>query len=226
MISREEVKKLLAKKSLTGHEAGRLWMEDSFLEIRGQKGLLTEKEHRYMRSLVRSQEDIEIYNSYLDLHRRAEMALKETEVLSLLAKSWLLDTALAIKEYLDRGVSSWTRPPELLIPDRVSLDIVLSMMQNTVKKTLKSFMAYMIRMEDLSRETGVDFSYDIRNGLGSINYGLEKYNFYAEAPEIKAEKISLDKIKPDRKLLADLYEVVYKIPHKGRDQEASDGKEA
>lgn len=226
MISREEVKKLLAKKSLTGHEAGRLWMEDSFLEIRGQKGLLTEKEHRYMRSLVRSQEDIEIYNSYLDLHRRAEMALKETEVLSLMAKGYLIDLALTIKEYLDLSVSSWNRPPDRLAINKDSLEIAKVVMLDTIKKALRMFMAYKIRMEDLSKETGVDFSYDIRNGLGSINYGLEKYNFYAEAPEIKAEKISLDKIKPDRKLLADLYEVVYKIPHKGRDQEASDGKEA
>jgi hypothetical protein len=226
MISREEVKKLLAKKSLTGHEAGRLWMEDSFLVVRGQKGLLTEKEHRYMRSLVRTQEDIEIYNSYLDLHRRAEMALKETEVLSLMAKGYLIDLALTIKEYLDLSVSSWNRPPDRLAINKDSLEIAKVVMLDTIKKALRMFMAYKIRMEDLSKETGVDFSYDIRNGLGSINYGLEKYNFYAEAPEIKAEKISLDKIKPDRKLLADLYEVVYKIPHKGRDQEASDGKEA
>jgi hypothetical protein len=226
MISREEVKKLLAKRSLTGHEAGRLWMEDSFLVVRGQKGLLTEKEHRYMRSLVRTQEDIEIYNSYLDLHRRAEMALKETEVLSLMAKGYLIDLALTIKEYLDLSVSSWNRPPDRLAINKDSLEIAKVVMLDTIKKALRMFMAYKIRMEDLSKETGVDFSYDIRNGLGSINYGLEKYNFYAEAPEIKAEKISLDKIKPDRKLLADLYEVVYKIPHKGRDQEASDGKEA
>ena len=179
-----------------------------------------------MRSLIRTQQDIETYNSYLDLYRRTEIALKDTEVLSLLAKGWLLDTALTIKEYLDRGVSSWTRPPDRLISERASLDIVLAMMQDTVKKTLRSFMAHKIRMEDLSRETGVDFSYDVRNGLGSINYGLERYNFYAGAPEIKAEKISLDKIKPDRKLLTDLYDVIYKIPQRGRDQEASDGQEA
>lgn len=226
MITQEEVKKLLAKKRLSGHEAGRLWMEDSFLEVRGQKGLLTEKELRYMKSLVRSQEDIEIYNAYLDLYRRAEMALKETEVLSLMAKGLLIDLALTIKEYLDLSVSSWNRPPDRLAINKDSLEIAKVMMLETIKKSLRMFMAYKIRMEDLSKETGVDFSYDIRDGLGVINYGLEKYNFYAEAPEIKAEKISLEKIKPDRKLLADLYEVIYKIPHKGRDQEASDGQEA
>lgn len=179
-----------------------------------------------MRSLVRPQKDIEVYNSYLDLYRRTEIALKETEVLSLSAKGWLLDTALTIKEYLDRGVSSWSRPPDRLISERTSLDIVLTITLSNVKETLRMFMAYKVRMEDLSKETGVDFSFDIRNGLGSINYGLERYNFYADAPQIKAEKISLDKIKPDRKLLDNLYDVIYAIPLTGRDQEASDDKEA
>jgi len=229
MISREEVKKLLAKKSLTGHEAGRLWMEDSFLVVRGQKGLLTEKERRYMKSLVRSQEAIAIYNSYLDLYSMTEIALKEADIMALLAQSALLDLALAIKEYLDKEVSSWTRPPELLIPERVSLDIILSIKLPDIKKWLKIFMAYRVRIENLSRETGVDFGHDIRNDIRAIKYGLETYNFYAGAPRVKAEKISLEKQRPDRQTLDNLYNlinIISPIQQKSRDQEASDGQEA
>lgn len=226
MITKEQAKKLLAKKSLSGHEAGKLWMEDSFLIVRGQEGLLTEKEHRYMRSLVRTQEDIEIYNSYLSLYSRAEIALKEADIMALSAKSSLLDSALLIKEHIDREVSSWNRPHDLPVKitadNTAILDISLSISLDHIKQYLRIFMAYKARIDEFSRETGVDFSNDIRNGLRGINYALEIYNFYANAPEVKGDKIILDKIKADRQTLKALYEGIYPI----RDQEASDGKEA
>lgn len=227
MITQEEAKKLLAKKSLTGHEAGRLWMEDSWLVVRGQKGLLTEKEHRHMRSLVRTQEDIEIYNSYLSLYSRAEIALKEADIMALSAKSSLLDSALLIKEHIDRGVSSWNRPHSLPVKKTADntalLNISLSISLGHIKQYLRNFMAYKVRIDEFSKETGVDFSHDIRADLGFINYALETYNFYADAPAVKAEKISLEKIKPDRQTLRALYEGIYPIPQKGTDQEASYG---
>jgi len=158
-----------------------------------------------------------------------EIALKEADIMALLAQSALLDLALAIKEYLDKEVSSWTRPPELLIPERVSLDIILSIKLPDIKKWLKIFMAYRVRIENLSRETGVDFGHDIRNDIRAIKYGLETYNFYAGAPRVKAEKISLEKQRPDRQTLDNLYNlinIISPIQQKSRDQEASDGQEA
>lgn len=221
MITQEQAKKLLAKKRLTGHEAGKLWVEDAFLENREQRALLTTKEIRYMKSLIKSNKDIEIYNSYIEIYQRAMMALKESEVLSLMIKSYSLDLALSIKEHLDREVSSWTRPSDLPSGSD-SLGISSVILLSNIKKYLRRFMAFKVRMEDLSRETGIDFSYDIRAGLRAINYGLETYNFYAGAPGIKGEKISLDKVKPDRQILKDLQDIIYSI----RDQEASDGQEA
>jgi hypothetical protein len=224
MISREEVKKLLAKKSLTGHEAGRLWMEDSFLVVRGQKGLLTEKEHRYMRSLVRTQEDIEIYNSYLELYKRAEMALSNADLLAYMAQSNFLALVLLMKDYLDRDVSSWNLPPAFGGGNQADIyTMTMTIRLPVIKDEIGKFMAYKIRMEDLSRETGVTgFIQVIEGDIDIIAYGLKRYNFYAGAPGIKAEKIILEKIRPDRQMLKFLQETVFTI----RDQEASDGKEA
>ena len=222
MITQEQAKKLLAKKRLTGHEAGKLYMMDSFLVVRDQKGILTEKELRYMRSLVKTQEDIEIYNAYLELYKRTEIALTDGGLQALLAYTNLLDMALIIKEYLDRETSSWTRPHDRQISSRDRLEMVLSIQLPRAKNSISQFMAHKVRMEDLSRETGVDFDMTTRNDLGIIKHGLETYNFYAGAPEVKAEKIILEKIKPDRKTLKYLQEVIFTI----RDQEASDGQEA
>jgi len=226
MITREEARQtaleLLAKKRLTGHEAGRLYMEDSFLVVRGQKGILTEKELRYMRSLVKTQEDIEIYNSYLELYKRTEIALTDGDVHALMAYTQLLDLALFIKEYLDRDVSSWTRPLDRPISTRDQLEMLLSIKLPMAKRNISQFMAYKVRMEDLSRETGVDFDMTTRNDLGIIRHGLETYNFYAGAPEVKAEKIILEKVRPDRQMIKYLQEVLFTAG----DQEASDGQEA
>lgn len=221
MITKEQAKKLLTKKSLTGHEAGRLYMEDSFLVVREKEGLLKEKEHRYMRSLVRTQEDIETYNSYLELYKRAEMALNQADILAYMAQSNLLALALIMKDYLDREVSSWNMPSVFGGANHVdAFYIMLEIRLPVIKEVLSKFTAYKTRIGELSRETGVDFIQVIEGDLEVINYGLKRYNFYAEAPEIKAEKISLDKIKPDKKTLAWLKQVIFTI------QEASDGKEA
>lgn len=227
MITQEEAKKLLTKKSLSGHEAGRLFMEDSWLVVRGQKGLLTEKEHRYMRSLVRTREDIDIYNTYLTLYTRVEIALKEAYALALSAKSSLLDSALIMKEHIDRRSSSWSRPHDLPTntDDKTALLMSLKISADSIKRDLRILMAYKVRIDDFSRETGVDFSHDIRGGLRAVNYALEIYNFYADAPEVNWDKISLDNIKADRQTLKLLYEGIFPIPQ-SKDQEASDDKEA
>ena len=224
MITREQAKKLLAKKRLTGHEAGKLYMEDSFLVVRDKKGILTEKEIRYMRSLVRTQEDIEIFNSYLELYKRAEMALKEAGLLAYMAQSSFLALSLLMKDYLDRETSSWNMPAELGGSNYSEpLGSVISIRLPVIKNEVSGFMAYKIRMEDLSRETGVTgFIQEIEGDIDTIDYGLKRYNFYAGAPGIKAEKIILEKIKPDRQLLKYLQEALFTI----RDQEASDGQEA
>ena len=159
MITQEQAKKLLTKKRLTGHEAGKLWMEDSWLVDAGEEGLLSENEHRYMRSLVRTQEDIEVYNSYLETYKRIGFAIQEAKILALQVQSSLYYLCLEIREYLDRESSSRKRPVGLPKGDKKDkVDILLSIILTQVAIDLQDLMAYDKRISELSKTTGVALS--------------------------------------------------------------------
>ena len=236
MITQEEAKKLLAKKRLSGHEAGRLWMEDSRLVEWGHEGLLTEKELRYMRSLLRAQEDMEIYNSYLETYKRASFALKTAQVISLIIQSYLLEESLRIKEALDKGPASRQRTFYRVVrrgkdyalevgdlPLESSWDYVLPATREEIAK----YLAYEKRIGEISEYTEVDFSQEIRLWKLEIQRVIDIYNFYLADPRLKieyvmadTEKLMMEKIRLDRKTYKYLLELIPPL----KEKEVSDGQ--
>lgn len=228
MITKEQVKTILSKKRLTGSEAGRLFMEDSFLVDMGKPGLLTEKEHRHMRSLVRTQEDIEVYNQFLEIYKRTIFTLQEAHVLALSIEANLYYLVINMKEYLDRSTNNRKRPTEINSKDK--LDIHLQIVMGETLEDLPILMAYEQKIKEISEDTGVDYIGHMTRGSRRIREAVETYNFYAEDSEIMWKKIWLEKVRPDKKTLKELFQIIPPLQWKGhretRDQEASDGQEA
>lgn len=238
MITQEEAKRLLTRKRLSGHEAGRLFMEDSRLVERGEEGLLTEKELRSVGSLLRSQKDIEIYNSYLDTYKRIGFALKTAQVLSLAIQAELLETSLRIREALDTTPESRQRTlyrvirvkgkHELRAGD-LPLESTWSHVLPAVREEISYYLAYEKRIQEISEFTGVDFSQDTRLWSLQIQRVIDIYNFYLAEPKLKEEYVMADteglkmeKIRPDRKTIKYLLELIPPV----LEEEATDGQQA
>ncbi len=228
MTTREEARQialeLLAKKRLSGYEAGRLFMEDSRLVERGEEGLLTEKELRSVGSHLRSQKDIEIYNSYLETYKRMGFALKTAQVLSLGIQSQLLETSLRIKEALDTAPESRHRTfyrvakvkgeYKLEIGD-LPLESTWSLVMPFVRQNISYYLAYEKRIQEISEFTGVDFSSDTRLWRLQIQRVIDIYNFYLAEPKLKEEyvmadtgKLQIEKIRLDKNTYKYLLELI------------------
>lgn len=89
MISKAEVKSILSRR-LSGREAGRLWIQDSWEVDRGREGFLSEADHRRIRKSMTSEQDIADFNSALDLYRGLEWLVKDAQIACLQA-SYLLE---------------------------------------------------------------------------------------------------------------------------------------
>lgn len=197
MITKEYAQKLLRSKWLHGEEAGRLFIQDSYLVDRGLPGILTEKELKTMRSLVRLPGDIETYNSYVEAYRLIGYSLREATTLNLEIQNTLYYVSLCMKEYLDSGSDSRKRHDAIL--DKSRLDVLHVVYIDQIKKLIGRILAYKKVIDKVSSHVEVDLSSEIDRYLGIIETGaLRIYNFYAEDPEIKHEKVRLDKIKSDK----------------------------
>lgn len=205
MITKEHAQKLLRSKWLHGEEAGRLFIQDSYLVDRGLPGILTEKEIKSIKSLVRLPGDIEVYNSYVEAYRLIGYSLREATRLNLEIQNTLYYVSLCMKEYLDRG--SGSRKRHDAIQDKPRLDILHVIYTDHLKKFISRLLAYKKVMEKVSRYVGVDISSEIVRSLEIVEgEALRIHNFYAEDPDISYEKIRLDKIKPDKAIEKELIE--------------------
>jgi len=82
MTTKTDVKKLLSK-GLTGKEAGKLILQDSWLVDHGKDGFLSERDISVIKASLKTTQDIQDYNSYVETYRIIDYTLKDAHIQAL-----------------------------------------------------------------------------------------------------------------------------------------------
>ena len=112
MPTKADIKKILSK-GLTGKQAGRLTFQDNWLTDTQRGGVLTEKDHSYIRSGLKNEADRQDYNSYIRLYNYVDYTLKEARIVALEAEVLLHITYRILDAY---GMHEAFRLAEMYIP--------------------------------------------------------------------------------------------------------------
>ena len=112
MPTKADIKKILSK-GLTGKQAGRLTFQDNWLTDTQRGGVLTEKDHSYIRSGLKNETDRRDYNSYIRLYNYVDYTLKEARIVALEAETYLHIAYRILDGY---AVSEAFRLAEMYIP--------------------------------------------------------------------------------------------------------------
>jgi hypothetical protein len=112
MPTKADIKKILSK-GLTGKQAGRLTFQDNWLTDTQRGGVLTEKDHSYIRSGLKNETDRRDYNSYIRLYNYVDYTLKEARIVALEAETHLHIAYRILDGY---AVSEAFRLAEMYIP--------------------------------------------------------------------------------------------------------------
>jgi len=144
------------------------------------------------------------------------LALRDANITALTAESRLFYMSLIIKEYLDKDTTSrdrsWGYPEGTDL--RTPMEGAIRTGLEHTGINIEELLAYERRIAEISEHTEVDFSSDIKRIKNRLREAIKVYNFYADAPEIPGEKISLDKFKPDKKTYKYLLQLVPTLPEK------------
>jgi len=112
MPTKADIKKILSK-GLTGKQAGRLTFQDNWLTDTRRGGVLTEKDHSYIRAGLKTEADRKDYNSYIRLYNYVDYTLKEARIVALEAETYLHIAYRILDGY---AVSEAFRLAEMYIP--------------------------------------------------------------------------------------------------------------
>lgn len=88
MLSKARVRSILGER-LSGREAGRLWLMDSWEVDRGREGFLSDADHARIRKGLKSAGDILDFNEAIDLYRALEFLVKDAQLSYLQASIFL-----------------------------------------------------------------------------------------------------------------------------------------
>lgn len=98
MATKMDIKKLLAG-GLTGKEAARLILQDSWDVDHHKEGFLSDRDISTIKVNLKTTQDIEDYNKRVELYRLIDYSLKEARIFALEAESYLLTASSLIKTY-------------------------------------------------------------------------------------------------------------------------------
>lgn len=98
MTTKTDIKKLLAK-SLTGKEAARLILQDSWQVDHGKEGFLSDRDISSIKASLRTTPDQEEYNRHVEIYRLVDYTLKEARILALEAENALMAASRLIETY-------------------------------------------------------------------------------------------------------------------------------
>lgn len=105
MTGKIDIKKLL-REGLTGKEAGKLIIQDNWLVDRGKEGFLSERDVSSIRAGIKTYQDMEDFNSYVDLYRLVDYTLKDARIRALEAEYFLQQAARWISERIEKEINT------------------------------------------------------------------------------------------------------------------------
>jgi hypothetical protein len=112
MTTKTDIKKLLAK-SLTGKEAARLILQDSWQVDHGKEGFLSDRDISSIKASLRTTQDQEDYNRHVEIYRLVDFTLKEARIYALEAQLTLMAVSRLIDKY---ELEDHIRSAQLYIP--------------------------------------------------------------------------------------------------------------
>lgn len=99
MATKVDIKKILSK-GLTGKEAARLILQDSWDVDHQREGFLSERDISSIKAGLKTTQDIEDYNRFVDIYRLVDYTLKDAHIFALEAQNLLLLSIREIEKYL------------------------------------------------------------------------------------------------------------------------------
>ncbi len=100
MTIKTELKNLLSKGKLTGREAGQLILLDNWLADHGKETFLSKKDISSIKASLKTSEDINEYNNYVELYRIVDYTLKEAHIIALEIQKYLQISIHEFDKYL------------------------------------------------------------------------------------------------------------------------------
>lgn len=116
MTTKTDIKKILSK-GLTGKEAGRLILQDNWLVDHAKEGFLSDRDIQSIKSSLKTTEDIQVYNSYIEAYRLIDYTLKDAHIVALtLHKRIYALNSLISMYFFDSGFPAHLYPgrPEIM----------------------------------------------------------------------------------------------------------------
>lgn len=83
MTTKTDVKRLLSK-GLTGKEAGKLLLQDNWLVDHAEEGFLSGRDISSIKASLKTTQDIQDYNSYVETYRIIDYTLKDAHIMALM----------------------------------------------------------------------------------------------------------------------------------------------
>ncbi len=99
MTTKADIKKLLSKR-LTGKEAARLILQDSWEVDHQREGFLSDRDIQLIKAGLKTTQDIAEYNRLIDAYKLIDFTLKEAHIKALEAQEILYHSSEFIREYL------------------------------------------------------------------------------------------------------------------------------
>ena len=113
MTTKTDIKRLLSK-GLTGREAGKLALQDFWEQDHFREGFLSDRDLSAIKASLRTSQDINDYNSYMETYKILDYTLKDAHIIALelqkrisalsrLAMMYLLDATSVFELQIGRA---------------------------------------------------------------------------------------------------------------------------
>lgn len=185
--TKPDIKELVAG-GLTGWEAGRLILRESYWGGKGQ-GVLTAKEKEAIRNSLKTVGDTAVFNYLMEVGQVLELAQLKANITALQVLNSLLKGSLLIVHIISPPATS--KPPDLEEKHQINQEYLgyLNIEDKNTLKGLKVFKAFMLIMEEASQALGLpEYQVEMTNLYHKIEAEIEAYNSHLTFLKLLAKK--------------------------------------
>ena len=177
MTTKTDIKRILSK-GLTGKEAGKLALQDFWEEDHFREGFLSDRDLSAIKTSLKTPQDIQDYNSYMETYKILDYTLKDAHIISLELQRRLFSVYRLAMMYLFNTTS------------------IIELMDKPIIMTEKQYKDYVKE----AREKEL-------NDLNSLEEIIERHAWELDLKDIDWNKLGLDPVNyqdcPDDKALTE-----------------------